>query len=104
VNVCKVYVDEGLSFYHRKLRRDTIVFIPAEVQVKHRAMHGVCKPIEALDVINPEGSLKDHYCKECAGSKTQITRGYLKVFTRSVSRIPFGSLSLQEKDQEGFNL
>jgi hypothetical protein len=67
------------EFYLRKLRRDTVVLIPAEVQVKHRAMQGVRRPIEALDFINPEGRLKDQCCKECTRSETQITRGYLKI-------------------------
>jgi hypothetical protein len=72
------------------------------VQVKHRTVQGVPRPIEALDFINPEGRLKDHCCKECTGLETQITRGYLKVFPQGVRvGILLGSLSLQVKAQEG---
>jgi hypothetical protein len=36
--------------------------------------------------------VKDYYCKECTGSKTQITKGYLKVFRKECEQEPFGSL------------
>ena len=39
-------------FYLKKLKRDTIVLIPVEVQVKHKAMKGVRRLVEALEVIN----------------------------------------------------
>ena len=48
----------GSEFYLRKIRRDTIVLIPVEVQVKHRVVQGVRKTIEALDFINLEGILR----------------------------------------------
>jgi hypothetical protein len=79
VDVCKVCIDESLSFHLIKFRRDTVDLISAEVQMKHRVVQGVRRPIEALDFINPEGRLKDHFCKECIGCKTQITKSYLKV-------------------------
>jgi hypothetical protein len=68
VNVCKVCIDKGLSFISRKLRRDTVVHIPDEVQVKHKAVQRMHRPIKALDFINLEGRLKDHCSKECTGS------------------------------------
>ena len=42
----------GSKFYLRKIRRDIIVLIQAEVQVKHRAVQGVCRLVEALEFIN----------------------------------------------------
>ena len=40
------------EFYLRKLRRDTVVLIPAEVQVKYRVVQGVHRLVETLKVIN----------------------------------------------------
>jgi hypothetical protein len=55
---------------------------PKTCKVEHKDVQGVRRPIEALDFINPVGRLKDHCCKECIGSKTQITRSYLEVFRK----------------------
>jgi len=52
VNVSKVCVDKGLSFYLRNLRRDIIVLISAEVQLKHRVMQGVRRLVETFELIN----------------------------------------------------
>jgi hypothetical protein len=59
------------------------------VQVKHRVVQGVHRPIEALNFINPEGRLKDQCCKECIGSETQITRGYLKIYRKECEKRSF---------------
>ena len=45
--VCKEYVDQILSFTSEKLRRDIIVVILAEVQVKYKAVQSVCSLAEA---------------------------------------------------------
>jgi hypothetical protein len=39
--------------------------------------------------------------KRCTESKAQITRGYLKITTRSACRDPFGSLELTSESSEG---
>jgi hypothetical protein len=67
---------QSSEFYLKKLRRDTIVFLPTEVQVNHRVMKGVRRMGEILDFTKPRGILKDCCRTE---SKNQITRGYLRM-------------------------
>jgi hypothetical protein len=71
------------------------------VQVKHRVVQGVRRPVEALDFINPEGRLKDHCCKECTGSEIQITRGYLKVFRKECEQGSFWKLEFISESSGG---
>jgi hypothetical protein len=71
------------------------------VQVKHKAMQGVRRLVEALDFINPKGRLKDHYCKECTGSEIQITRGYLKVCRKECEQGSFWKLEFISESSGG---
>jgi hypothetical protein len=58
---------------------------------------GSLKYLDLSTKVKVEGPL----LQECTKSKTQITRGYLKVSARSARRIPFGGLSLQVRAREG---
>jgi hypothetical protein len=61
----------------------------------------VHRPIEALDFINLEGRLKEHCCKECTGSETEITRGYLKVFHKECEQGSFWKLEFASEISGG---
>jgi hypothetical protein len=56
---------------------------------------------EVWDFTNSRGRLRDCCCKRCTESKTQITRGYLKIIARSACRDPFGSLEFASESSEG---
>jgi hypothetical protein len=87
--------------YLRKLRRDIIVLIPAEVWVKDRVLQGVCRLSEVLGFSNPVGRVRDYCCKECIGSKTQITKGYLKVFRKEFEKRSFSKMEFASERSGG---
>jgi hypothetical protein len=72
-----VCVDEGSEFYLRKLRRDTIVLIPAEVQEKHRGRARSAQAVGSLRTYQLREGLKDFCCRECTESKRSNTQKYL---------------------------
>jgi hypothetical protein len=65
---------KGSEFYLRKLRRDTIVLIPAEVQVKHISHARCAQASRTLEVTTKVEEMKDCCCRECTESKDQILR------------------------------
>jgi hypothetical protein len=69
--------------------------------VKHRVVQGVRRLVEIFELINQGEELKDYCCKECTGSKTQITRGYLKVFRKECEQGSFWKLEFASESSGG---
>jgi hypothetical protein len=64
-------------------------------------VQGVRRPSKVLDSMNAGGRLRDYCCKECIGSKTQITRGYLKVFRKECELGSFWKLEFTSEISGG---
>jgi hypothetical protein len=87
------------EFHLRTLRRDSdCIFTDT------RVVQGVRRPSEVLDFTNPGGRLRDYCCKECTGSKTQITRGYLKVFRKECVQGSFWKLEFTSESSGGIGV
>jgi hypothetical protein len=71
-----------------KLRRDIVVVIPTEVQVKYRVVQGVCRLVESLELIN-QGDIEGILLQRVHRVKDSITKGYLKVFCKECEQEPF---------------
>jgi hypothetical protein len=67
-----VCIDKDSKFYLRKLRRDTVVLIPVEVQEKHRSHARSAQAVGSLRTYQLREGLKDYCCRECTESKNQI--------------------------------
>ena len=87
----------GSKFYLKNLRRDIVVLITsrsaggAQSHARYAWFGG------SLRTYQLRWRLKDHYCKESTGSKTQITRSYLKVCHKECEKEPFGSLEFESE-------
>jgi hypothetical protein len=64
-------------------------------------VQGVCRLGEVWDFTNSRGRLRDWCCKRSRESKTQITKGYLKIAARSACKDPFGGLEFVRERSEG---
>jgi hypothetical protein len=73
VNVHKVCIDEVLSFISESSGEISLF----SYQQKCRRAQSCARCVQvggSIRTYQPRGRLKDHCCKECTRSKTQITR------------------------------
>jgi hypothetical protein len=65
------------------------VSLQARVLAEHRAVQGVRRLGEGLGFYKLKRKIERLLLQECTESKTQITRGYLKIFRKECVQGPF---------------
>jgi hypothetical protein len=96
-----VCIEKGSEFYLRKLRRDTVVLVPVEVQKEHRGRTRSSQAIGSLRTYHLKEGLKGYYCRDNTESKRSNTQKYLIDCRKECVQEFFQGLKLQAKAQEG---
>jgi hypothetical protein len=96
-----VCIDRGSEFYLRKIRRDTIVLIPAEVQEKQEAVQGVHRLVKSLRTYQLRLRIEGLLLQGVHRVEISNTQKYLIDCRKECMQEFFRGLKLPEKAQEG---
>jgi hypothetical protein len=69
VNVCKVCIDEGLSFISESLGEISLFSYQHRSAGEAQSRERCAQASESLRTYQPRRKLKDYYCKDCTGRR-----------------------------------